>query len=123
MEHERCNAQSGILRRDLLFARRYLWFVAASALDIVMTTLVLSVGGFEANPLASLVIDRFGMHGAIAYKFTLIIPVIVCCEIVGRHNERKGRALASFAIVAPAMAALLGGWLIVQAAAGPAILP
>lgn len=113
----------GILRRDLLFARFYLWFIAASAFDIVMTALVLSIGGYEANPMANFVIARFGLHGAMAYKFALAILVICCCETIGRRDPRTGRAIAGFAIIMPAIAAVLGGWLIVQAAGWDAIGP
>lgn len=107
--------QTGILRRDLLYAPWYLWFVATSALDVIVTTLVISVGGYEANPLADHVIGRFGMHGAVVYKFMLTILVIVCCEIVGRHNEHWGRSIARFAALMPALAAMLGVSLIVRA--------
>ncbi|MCB9854001.1 MAG: hypothetical protein H6819_12945 [Phycisphaerales bacterium] len=117
------DAREGILRRDLLFARFYLWFIAASAFDIVMTALVLSIGGYEANPMANFVIARFGLHGALAYKFALAILVIFCCEIIGRRDRRTGRAVAGFAIVMPAMAAVLGGWLIFRAAGGDALVP
>jgi Domain of unknown function (DUF5658) len=103
----------GILRRDLIFARYHLWFIAASALDIVMTALVLSIGGYEANPVAGFVIHRFGMHGALAYKFTLAVLVIVFSEIIGRTDLRKGRFVARTAIAVPTFAALLGYVLIV----------
>lgn len=104
-----------ILYRKLLFTRYYAWFITASALDIVMTALVLSAGGREANPFASYVISRFGMHGAMAFKFMTAAFVIVCCEIIGRQDERKGRFVARFAIAIPAFAAMLGYFLIVRA--------
>lgn len=108
--------RTGILHRNLLFTRCYLWFILASVLDVIVTTLVISIGGYEANPLAGLVIGRFGMHGALMFKFTLMLVVILCCEIIGRRDERIGRSIASFAAAVPALAAILGCMLILQAA-------
>lgn len=104
----------GLLRRDLLYTRWYAWFLVASALDIIMTAMVLSLGGIEMNPVADFVITQFGMHGAMAYKFSLVILVILLCEIIGRHNNRWGRSVAQFAVLGPAFAALLGYSLILR---------
>lgn len=116
MTSQHDQTRTGIMRRDLMYARYYLWFIVASALDIIMTAVVISIGGYEANPLADVVIGRFGMHGAMAYKFALALVVILCCEAIGRHNERRGRWVAAFAVSMPAFAALLGYSLILRAA-------
>ncbi len=114
MQKQNDGQHVGILRRDLRFARYHLWFITASALDIVMTAVVLSIGGREANPVADFVISRFGMHGALAFKFTLAVLVIVFCEIIGQADDRKGRFVARTAICVPASAAALGYLLIIQ---------
>lgn len=104
----------GLLRRDLLYTRWYVWILIASAFDIVMTSMVISLGGIEMNPLADAIIARFGMHGAMAYKFALMIFVILMCEIIGRHNLRLGRWVAQFATLGPAVAAVLGYFLLLR---------
>jgi hypothetical protein len=108
------HSATGILRRDLLYTRWYAWFLVASALDIVMTAMVLSLGGIELNPVADVVIGRFGMQGAMAYKFALVIFVILLCEVIGRQNPRWGRSVAQFAVLGPAVAAVLGYSLILR---------
>ena len=108
------NPASGLLRRDLLYTRWYVWILIASAFDIVMTSMVISLGGIEMNPLADAIISRFGMHGAMAYKFALMIFVILMCEIIGRHNLRLGRWVAQFATLGPAVAAVLGYFLLLR---------
>ncbi len=111
-----CNQSDapGFLHRDLLYTRWYAWLLIASALDIVMTAMVLSLGGIELNPLAAAVIGRFGMHGATAYKFALIILVIVLCEVIGRHKPHWGRSIAGFATIGPFAAAILGYFLVLR---------
>ena len=63
-----------------------------------LTWLILSKGGSEVNPVAKLVIDGWGLAGAIGFKFALALFVIVTCEITGRKRDRLGRNLIIFAI-------------------------
>ncbi len=82
----------------VLYPNTYTWFVLVSSLDIMLTWVVLHYGGVEANPLAANVIYRWGLPGMVAYKFALILLVIVICEVVGRRNPKAGRGLALAAI-------------------------
>lgn len=100
------------LRRDpLSFARSpemhfqnaYVWLVFVSSLDIMLTWKILDRGGLEVNPVAKLVIDTWGMHGAIAFKFALMLWVIVACEILGRLKWSAGRFLAYVAVAISAL--------------------
>ena len=77
----------------------YVWFIFVSSLDIMLTWLILSKGGSEVNPVAKLVIDNWGLAGAIGFKFALALFVIVACEIVGRKRDRLGRNLILFGII------------------------
>lgn len=84
-----------------------------SSLDIVLTWLVLQLGGREVNPLAAAVIAHWGLGGAIAFKFSLMLMVIVLCEVIGRNRDATARRLAWWSVgvsaAAPAYTlALLG---------------
>lgn len=109
---DRCPACNKPLARDwLAFARSpemhfqnaYVWFVFVSSLDIMLTWKILARGGLEVNPLAALIIDTWGMHGAIAFKFALMTWVIVVCEILARMRMSAGRFLAYTAVVLSAL--------------------
>ena len=63
----------------------YVWFLLFASLDIILTWYILRKGGTEVNPLAKLVIERWDLAGAIAFKFSIVLFVVVTCEIVGRH--------------------------------------
>lgn len=97
------------------YPNHYAWFVLASSLDILMTMIVLELGGREANPLAERVITAFGMHGVLVFKFAMMGLVILLCEIIGRQRDLWGRRIASFAIIVPAFGALMGYTLITRA--------
>src|SRR5262245_22314701 len=94
-------------RREVLFPNGYVWFVLVSALDIMLTWVVLHLGGREANALAERVIFHFGLPGLVAYKFVLVIVVIAVCEIVGRRNREKARKLLSVGIMVTCMPVVL----------------
>ena len=79
-----------------------MWFLLFSSMDIILTWHILRKGGLEVNPLARLVIERWDLAGAIAFKFSLVLFVVVACEIVGRHEDRLGRRLTGVAIAAAA---------------------
>ncbi len=95
------------LRRDPLgfarspemhFQNAYVWLVFVSSLDIMLTWKILDRGGVEVNPVARIVIDAWGMHGAIAFKFALMLWVIVACELLARRKRSAGRFLAFLAV-------------------------
>lgn len=76
----------------------YVWMIFFSSMDIMLTWAILRRGGEEVNPVAELVIRSWGINGASAFKFALILFVIVSCEIVGRRTDRTGRRLAWFGV-------------------------
>lgn len=77
----------------MLYQNEYVWLVFLSTLDIVLTAIILHFGGRETNQLADRVLYRFGIPGIVAYKFALIVLVVIICEVVGRHRPRTGRLL------------------------------
>lgn len=84
--------------QTVLYPNVYVWFIFVSAMDVMMTWVVLAVGGHEANGLADAVIRRFGLPGMAAYKFTLAALVVTICETVGRRKPDTGRRLAEWAV-------------------------
>lgn len=84
--------------RHVLFPAAYTWFVFLAAMDVMMTWIVLWVGGREANVLAHWVLNRWDLPGMAAFKFMLVIGVVWVCEVVGRRNLELGRSLAYWAV-------------------------
>ena len=85
----------GFLRVPMRYPNEYVWLVFVSAMDLIMTWIILKrYGGYEANQVADFVITRFGSTGLVLFKFAIVMFVILICEIVGRQNESRGRWLA-----------------------------
>ncbi len=104
MTGDRQDESTGFFTRPVLYPDRYTWFVFASAMDLLMTGIVLCRGGSEVNRLAEFVILHFGRAGIVTFKFVLVAVILIICEIVGRRRRELGRRLATWAIVIPALA-------------------
>ena len=86
-------------RAVVLFPNLYLWLVFFASLDIVLTRVILFFSGVEINPVASMVIETFGVPGMSVFKFAVVSFVIIVCEIVGRTRVVTAKRLAVFAVV------------------------
>ena len=62
-----------VANRRTRYPIAYAWLLVISALDIILTWIILGKGGREVNPRAREVIDDWGLDGMIAYKFGLIL--------------------------------------------------
>jgi hypothetical protein len=91
----------------VLFPNAYVWLVLVSALDLMLTWVILHVGGYEGNALAAAVIERWGLHGLIAFKFAIVILVIILCEWAGRRKRSAGLRLAVISIAITCIPILL----------------
>ena len=80
------------------YPNHYTWFVFISALDIMLTWIILFFGGYEVNGLADFIIARFGLPGLVMFKFGIVVFVIFLCETVGRRKHLSGKQLAEWAI-------------------------
>ncbi|MFQ5490737.1 MAG: DUF5658 family protein [Phycisphaerae bacterium] len=80
------------------YQTHYIWFVLLSAVDIMLTWIILGLNGVELNPLAADVIGRQGLSGMIGFKFCLVVLVVIMAEVIGRRRDRTGRRLAEWAI-------------------------
>ncbi len=101
-----CPQCGGVVRPDasnipsgqMRYQNAYVWFVFVSTLDIMLTWVILMSGGSEVNPIADAVIQRFGLWGMVAFKFALVVFVIIMCEWLGRRSDRHGRKIAEWAV-------------------------
>ena len=84
--------------RALRYQNHYVWFVFVSAMDVMLTWVILFFGGREANHVADFVIARFGLPGLVLFKFAIVVLVVLLCEAVGRRRPGAGKSLAEWAI-------------------------
>ena len=85
---------------EMRYQSAYVWLVFVSALDILLTLLVLYIWeGEEINPIADSVIQRKGFVWVIAYKFAMMLVAVIACEAVGRRSDRAGRRLSVIAVI------------------------
>ncbi len=93
-------ARPGVgLREAVLYPDAYAWFVLFASMDIMLTVLILLMGGYEMNSVAAWVIRAFGLVGLVVYKFALVIVVVLVCELIGRVRHEVGRRVAVASIV------------------------
>ena len=86
------------LLRVARYPQAYVWFIFVSAMDLMMTWIVLYFGGQEVNVLADYILDRWALTGMVVYKFSLVVFVIFLCEVIGHYRPRLGRRLSIFAV-------------------------
>lgn len=96
------------LRHRSLYPSLYPWLIALAALDVLLTTLILSLGGTEANAIARAVLDNVGLPGMILLKLLSITFIIGVCQYAGRRRFRAGHLLAQIAIAANSAAVAVG---------------
>ena len=117
--------------RPVLYPNIYVWFVFVAALDIMCTYIILhpvlfpdvlppaampttddldehfiyalEPRGREVNWLAAWVIEHGGMPGKVAYKFSLVMLIVLICEVVGHQRYRLGRKLAEWSVAITAV--------------------
>jgi hypothetical protein len=87
---------------EMRFQEHYIWLIFVGSLDIMLTWVILRNGGEEVNPVAKLVIDTWGLNGAIAFKFALMLFVIVSCEVIARVRPVTATLLIWFGVLVSA---------------------
>jgi len=98
--HTLHSASDHATARAVLYPNLYAWFVFASALDILLThSIIQHLGGVEVNTIADWFIRTFDWWGAIVLKFATVLFVIGVCEVVGQRHARRGRFLATLAVI------------------------
>lgn len=104
------------LGRAILFPGAYLAFVLLAAADIACTWVILLRGGWEVNALANWVIEQGGLPGTIAFKFGIVLTVVVICEYIGLRRLATARTLARSAVGITAFPVAVGGTQLLLAA-------
>ncbi|MHC4611896.1 MAG: DUF5658 family protein [Planctomycetota bacterium] len=97
-------------------------FIVVASLDIVLTWAVLRLGGTEENVVAAAVIGHRGLVGMVLFKFSLVLLIIVMCEVIGRRRDEVGRKLAKLCVAitaVPVLAACAELWMAGSDAAQP----
>lgn len=107
----------------MLHENAYLAFVFFSCCDIVLTWVILRKGGTEVNPVAAAVIRDWGLPGAIAFKFSLTLFVIVLCEVISRIKVRTGQVLSIAAVIVALAPVAWSSILLIRHAASPEAAP
>ncbi len=102
--------RKGLLNQPARYPNAYNWFVLLATLDVILTALILhpllfprdetmaESRGVETNAIANWVFQNWGIPGMVVFKFTLVVVVIVVCQIIGGRDFEKGRRLAEWAV-------------------------
>ncbi|XAL99948.1 DUF5658 family protein [Phycisphaeraceae bacterium D3-23] len=98
--------------RPMLFPNAYTWLLLFSALDIMLTWVILTKGGREVNAIAEMVIQRFDLEGMIVYKFVLVLVFVLICELVGRLKLSSGRTLSVVGVGIASVPVIWSTWLL-----------
>lgn len=79
---------------EVQYPNLYVWLVFFASLDVMLTWIVLTLGGSEVNPVADAVVQTGGLLAMSIYKFVLVSVFVLMCEAVGRMRDATGRTLA-----------------------------
>ncbi len=82
-----------MLSAPMRYSKYYPWYLLLASLDIMLTWVVLTMGGQEINGIASWALGLGGLSGLIALKFASVVVVVLICETIGPRNERAGKRL------------------------------
>ena len=99
---------------EMRFQELYVWLIFVGSLDIMLTWVILRNGGEEVNPVANLIIEAWGLNGAIAFKYALTLFVIVCCEAIARVRPITARLLIWFGVLVSSFPPVWSIWLLLM---------
>jgi len=81
----------------------YAWFVFLSAMDLMLTWIILHSNGREVNPVADWVVTTLDLWGLVGFKFSLVVLVVVLCEMIGPHRPALAQFVSCFAVIITAV--------------------
>jgi hypothetical protein len=99
---------SHALRSRAVYPSLYPWLIALALLDVLLTMIILCLGGEEANALPRAVFAQAGVPGLVALKAASIGFTLAICQYVGRRRFRAGHLLTQFAVAANTAAVTMG---------------
>ncbi len=82
-------------------------FILVSVLDIIMTWILISRGGFvESNPVANYFLLRWGKNGLVGFKFCAVLVVCLATQLIALKRIQLARlvlvvgiAVVSFVVI------------------------
>ncbi|MEM6552372.1 MAG: DUF5658 family protein [Planctomycetota bacterium] len=92
------HAESWLRSPLVLSETPYIWVIVGATLDVLLTGIILAMGGREINPVANAVLKAHGFTGMVVFKYIAVFVVLVGCEFVTRHNARSGRRLCALLV-------------------------
>ncbi|GDY05739.1 hypothetical protein LBMAG51_05260 [Phycisphaerae bacterium] len=97
----------------LRFQDEYVWLMFLAGMDVMLTWYILERhNGEEVNPVAKQVIDSWGLWGAIGFKFSLLLFVIIACEWIARDKIVVAKFLLWFSLIVSSFPVLYSGGLL-----------
>lgn len=94
------------------------YFILASALDLMLTWLMLSYEGHtrfvESNVVAQYFLYSWGLRGLAGFKFGTVAFVAVLCQVIARKRLEIARRLLVFATIAATAVVLYSAVLLVR---------
>jgi len=94
-----------MFRAPILYPKAYSGYITLAVLDVLLTALILRLGGIEVNWIAAWVIEKAraiegtGLTGMTLFKFGTVFFVLVACEVVGRRHAGWGTRLSRIAVL------------------------
>lgn len=82
----------------LRYPQLWVWLLTFAALDVVVTSAVLRIGGSELNVIALAVIEGAGLAGMVLLKLAGTLTVLTIGEYVARTRATLARRLLVCAI-------------------------
>ncbi len=86
------------------------FLVALNVFDWQATTLILALGGMEANPIMQAIIEQFGTTGIILAKLPVLAVIGLLLAARGRMAPRAQRLLDNGLVVVTIAYSLLAVW-------------
>ena len=72
-------------------AQEYLGFMLLNLFDLILTGLIFSNSGVEANGIPLWVLQNFGKRGFAIFKFLMVIVIVLVCELISYFEVRDNR--------------------------------
>ena len=80
--------------RKLPFESETTWFILVSALDVVLTYLLIREDRFhEANPVARFFLNHWGVRGLVYFKFAMVGFFLIIAQIIALKQPATARRL------------------------------
>lgn len=96
------------LREPILFPRMYWAYIVLAAMDVLLTALILKVGGHELNAVGRAAFAWAGLFGATMLKFTTVTVVLLACEYAERAKPDAGRLIVYAAVSISTVPVMMG---------------